>query len=441
MGLRVGTKVTSGTEEWLIESEIKRGRFGVVFRAERTRPAPCVAAVKVPTEEMRNDPVWSKKFAREARIVANSPKHTNVVRVLALWPFRDGETAVVQEFVPNAVTLTKYIEDKDVDRVSVLLQALYALRAIHGNEEAGIVHRDIAPGNVLVDTATGTVKLIDFGLACEAPRVTEVLTETGAYFGTRGCIAPEVARDPRSADGRSDLYSLGRLFAGGLQGRDPEHAEPPRLPPLWRNICVPLTEYDPADRPQTADDAITLVMQAVAKFGQSFTDLARHVEEVNRRGVEPAGWAGFCSTYFAKRIENGQLDMSDLDVAAKLRSGVLEDFDFAVANTLFEAVETGSIGNFYRDGRASFDGVDPYGTYLLNIYEGLTVANRLRCFRTLVREAVGYHRFALMSQVRTIYGGERQKPYAARLVEILDEEDPEGVIQGRGVIPRPGREA
>lgn len=128
--------------------------------------------MKVPTQEMRDHPVWSKKFEREARIIANSPKHPNIVRVIAVWNLGD-ETAVVQEFVPNACTITKYIENSSVDRVSALLQVLYALRALHGNEDAGIVHRDIAPGNVLVDAATGTVKLIDFGLACESPRVTK----------------------------------------------------------------------------------------------------------------------------------------------------------------------------------------------------------------------------------------------------------------------------
>jgi serine/threonine protein kinase len=436
MGIKVGSKVKSGIEKWEIDSEIARGRFGVVFHATRKQPKPGEAAVKVPTQDVRTDPIWSKKFAREARILGNSPPHPNVVQVRAVWKFPDGEVAVVQEFVPNARTLSGYIYDQDVDRLSALLQALYALRAIHGGGGAGIIHRDIAPGNVLVDKLSGAVKLIDFGLAREAPRVTEVLTGTGAVFGTRGCIAPEQRRDPRTADQRSDLYGLGKLFAAGLKGRDPEDAEPDRLPPPWRSICSALCQFDAGDRPQTADDTIDLVIQAATLARIAITDLERHIEEVQRRGVEPKGWAGFCSVYFAKRIEKGLLDLHDLHLAAKLRVGLFEDEEFE-ADKIFEGIEiASSIGGFFRSGGSTFDGVDPYGSYLLNTYDALSNENRTRCFRSLVRAAVDYHRYLLMGYVRTIYAHERKQVLRSALLAILEAEDQEGIIHGRGVIPR-----
>ena len=435
MAVSVGVTINTGTEKWAIDSEISRGRFGIVFHAIRVLPTLGEAAVKVQTEDARKDPIWSRKFAREARILGNNPMHPNVVQVQAVWNFPDGEVAVVQEFVPSARTLSSYIHDHTVDRVSALLQALYALRAIHGGDDAGIIHRDIAPGNVLVDTSTGTVKLIDFGLAREAPRKTEVLTGTGAVFGTRGCMAPEQRKDPRTADQRSDLFSLGKLFAAGLKGREPEDADPHKLPPPWKVICTALCEFEPADRPQTADDAVALVMQAATLARQAVTDLGRHIEEVESNGVDPSGWAGFCSIYFSKRIENGLLDRSDLRLAAKLHAGIFGEPEFET-DRLFNEIETGAIGEFFRSGQSTFDGVDPYGLYLLNTYDALSAENKVRCFRSLVRAAVDYHRYALMASVRTIYGREPNQPLSAKFLAILDAEDPEGVIHGRGVIPR-----
>jgi len=398
-------------------------------------PSVVEAVVKVPSNDVRLDPVWMKKFEREARISGNIPEHPNVVKVLAVWRFTDGELAVVQEFVHNAKTFSSYVGDVNVDRVDALLQALYALRAVHGSEDEGIVHRDIAPSNILVDSVTGIVKLIDFGLAIENPRVTEVLTGTGTYFGTPGCVSPEQRKDPRDVDKRSDLWSLGKVFAGGLRGVDPEFAEPHKLPPPWRDICSSLCELDRGDRPQSADEALDLVIQAVTAQGMSVTNLQRHIDEVNRSSIEPRGWPAFCNQFFQKRIRMDTLAISDLHVAVDLRVGVLSDPEFD-GDSLFDAIETGSIAEHFESRSSSFSGVDPLGQYLRNAYSGLSRENKVRCFRRLVRTAVDYHRYELMDHVRALYGKECDPSVSRDLLVDLAKEDPDEVIQGRGVIPR-----
>ena len=115
MAIDVGTIVTHGDEEWAIDGFIAAGGFGKIFHATRTKPWPMEAAVKVPAPHIIAEPVWSKKFEREARIVANL-KHPNVVKVLAIWKFKTGEMALVQEFVKGAKTLVQHLDDPAIWR-------------------------------------------------------------------------------------------------------------------------------------------------------------------------------------------------------------------------------------------------------------------------------------------------------------------------------------
>jgi eukaryotic-like serine/threonine-protein kinase len=189
MAIKVGAKFTSEAEEWLVEELIGSGGFGDIFRMRRIRPAVLDVAIKVMNEERKADPVWVKKFTREARIMGNVAPHPNVVRLLAFWEYPNGDKVLVQEYVPDARKLSMYLHDPNVDRVDLFLQVLYALRAVHGaGADDGVVHRDVTASNILVNKLTGEVKLVDFGLAIEAPRKTAVLTHTGNWFGTPGCV-------------------------------------------------------------------------------------------------------------------------------------------------------------------------------------------------------------------------------------------------------------
>lgn len=430
MSISIGSEITHGDEVWKVDYLIAEGRFGIVFHATRTAPTPGEAAIKIPTAEILKDPIWSRKFRREAGIVANL-SHPNVVKILEVWEFPDGEVALVQEFIKDRRTLSKYFADPANERVTAVLQTLYALRATH---EKGVVHRDVGPQNILVDL-NGNVRIIDFGLAKQDPRRTQVLTEPGAWFGTEGCVAPEQMADSANVDGRADLFGLGRTLAAALQQRHPTHVEIDALPPPWDNVCFQFVHYDRDKRPADANAAIGLVFRETVKAGYAPADLYPHAQEALGSLVEPDGWPAFCNFYFSERIRRGLLDRADLRTAAVLRATVFahEDFD---ADQLFDAFETGAVGDYFRSGMSPFEAVDPLGDYLTATYLDLSAENKIRCFRRLVASAVRYHRYQLMGQVRMVYRMEPSADIKAQLLAVLNEEDPDHVIEGRSAIPR-----
>lgn len=151
--LQIGTRVTQGSHEYVLKDLISSGGFGETFLTEQTKPYIKKVVVKVPKPHIATHPVWSKKFAREARILANI-NHANVVGIIAFWEFKDAagsvnEMALVQELVPGASNLDAYLRRNPNSAVSVFLQALYAVRAFHSPASPSVVHRDLSPRNIL----------------------------------------------------------------------------------------------------------------------------------------------------------------------------------------------------------------------------------------------------------------------------------------------------
>jgi serine/threonine-protein kinase len=195
------------------------GGMGRVFRATDTHLSRTVALKILPPDQAA-DPDALQRFQNEAQSAARLD-HDNIARAFYVGEDR-GLHYIVFEFV-EGVNVRVLVEQKGplplAEAISYTLQIAEALA--HADARA-VVHRDIKPSNVLI-TPEGRVKLIDMGLARlrqTDPAVAD-LTASGVTLGTFDYISPEQARDPRNADIRSDIYSLGCTFFFMLAGQPP----------------------------------------------------------------------------------------------------------------------------------------------------------------------------------------------------------------------------
>lgn len=190
------------SDRYSLTTRLAYGGMGEVWRAH-DRVLGRDVAVKLLRPSSSDEEEVIRRFRREALNTA-SLQHPNVVATFD-WGEVDGNAYLVMELVPGR-TLSELVKAEgalDPERVrGVLVQAASALAAAH---HAGIVHRDIKPGNILV-TDEWMVKLADFGISRSAD--TTAVTMTGEVLGTPHYLSPEQAMG-QPATGASDLYSLG----------------------------------------------------------------------------------------------------------------------------------------------------------------------------------------------------------------------------------------
>jgi serine/threonine protein kinase len=222
-GLLIGT--------YLVLDRLGAGGMGIVLKAEH-RLLKRVVALKLLPPSLARDPSAVARFRREAKAAARL-SHLNVVAVLDADEYR-GLHFLVMEYV-TGTDLARLVRDQgpvDVPRaIDCIMQAVLGLKATY---EAGVVHRDIKPSNLLLEPG-GTLKILDMGVArlgiqegIEAPgagATDATLTESNVLVGTVDYMAPEQAANPRLADHRSDIYSLGCTLYYLLTGRPPYSGE------------------------------------------------------------------------------------------------------------------------------------------------------------------------------------------------------------------------
>jgi serine/threonine protein kinase len=180
--------------------------MGEVFRARHTRLDRDVA-LKIMRREKLANPEAVKRFRREIKASA-ALAHENVV--MAYDADQSGDVHFFAMEYVDGTTLDKYVQEKGPlpvgEACDYIRQAALGLQHAH---EKGLIHRDIKPSNLLLDRS-GVVKISDLGLVLlDEPDPASRITREGLTVGTPDFVAPEQARNPRSADIRSDIYALG----------------------------------------------------------------------------------------------------------------------------------------------------------------------------------------------------------------------------------------
>jgi serine/threonine-protein kinase len=193
-----------------IIEKIGSGTMGTVYKAKQVS-LDRVVAMKVLAPHLSRKRDYVEQFLREARAVARL-NHPNVISGIDVGE-EEGVRYFVMEYASGLTVGEILKRGGAMDESRVAKVALQIARALEHAHEAGLVHRDVKPDNILI-TKNGTAKLCDLGLAKDRP-------EGGRALGTPHYISPEQAEGVQEADIRSDLYSFGATLYHMLAGRTP----------------------------------------------------------------------------------------------------------------------------------------------------------------------------------------------------------------------------
>jgi eukaryotic-like serine/threonine-protein kinase len=303
------TPPTEIAGRYVLGRRLGAGGMSTVFEANDTvleRPV----AVKLLAEHLADDEDFVYRFRREALSAARL-QHPNIVQV-----FDSGQDQnthrhyIVMEYVdgPSAADMLRESKRLEIDEtIRLVRDACHGLDYAH---RAGVVHRDVKPGNLLFAEEMGTTKLADFGIAKAAEQTR--ITQVGSVLGTAAYLSPEQARG-EEAGPPSDIYSLGVCAYQFLTGRLPhEYASLTELALKQQQDPVdPVTDYRP-EVPPELDEAVRVALERDpdARYASAL-EMAEAIE-AGRRGE---------ATEATQRLGMSDLDMTEaIDQTAATRA-------------------------------------------------------------------------------------------------------------------------
>ncbi len=263
-----------------IGQKLGEGGMGAVFKAWHVH-LERVEAFKIVKQIYASNPEYKAKFLREAKIAA-SLNHPNITRVIEIVD-EQGILGYTMEYIEGE-TLARMLQREgklpEGRVVEIMMQLASALICIH---EASIVHRDIKPGNVIID-ATGKAVLTDLGLAKNVNTAGRSgFTSEGATLGTPAYMAPEQIENAKYADIRSDIYSLGALAYHALAGRPPFAGNSiyDFLSAILNTEAAPLCEVNPSISPRLSRMVMKMLAKDKSRRFETPSDLFRALEKLD----------------------------------------------------------------------------------------------------------------------------------------------------------------
>ena len=299
-----GSRVIAGRYE--LSGLIGRGGMSDVHVATDAKLGRRVA-VKLLKSALASDPVFRTRFRQEAHAAARMA-HPTIVRVFDAGEEIVHEAGVGESVVPFIVMehiegrlLKDIIAEGPLDPTEAGRIIEGVLTALEYSHRAGVVHRDIKPGNIMV-TPTGQVKVMDFGIARAISDSAATVAQTSSILGTAQYFSPEQARG-ETVDARSDLYSTGVVLFEMLTGRPPFQGESPVAVAYQHVSEPPVAPSSLAAQVSPALDAIVLHalskdrftrFQSAAEFRTGVAGALGGEAPVSR----PEGGPDFSSTLF-----------------------------------------------------------------------------------------------------------------------------------------------
>jgi serine/threonine protein kinase/WD40 repeat protein/energy-coupling factor transporter ATP-binding protein EcfA2 len=240
-----------------LEERIGNGGFGAVYRATQTTIEREVA-IKFILPGYANNPDFIRRFEAEAQLIARL-EHPHITPLIDYWRDPDGAYLVMRYLRGGSVRQSLQNEAFELYSLSQMLDQLAsALDFAHRN---GVVHRDIKPGNILLDE-DGNTYLADFGIAKDLTNLTRDKTGTNIVVGSLDYISPEQARS-EPVTPRTDIYSLGVTLYEMITGEHP-FKDSSSIERLYKHINDPLPEI--VSLPDTVRNTINHIIQkATAK--------------------------------------------------------------------------------------------------------------------------------------------------------------------------------
>jgi beta-lactam-binding protein with PASTA domain/tRNA A-37 threonylcarbamoyl transferase component Bud32 len=309
-----------------LDGVVGRGGMAEVYRARDIR-LDRIVAIKTLRADLARDQIFQARFRREAQSAA-SLNHPSIVAV-----YDTGEDMATGVPVPYIVM--EYVDGRTVrdllqeghrllpERSLEIIDGV--LRALDYSHQAGIVHRDIKPGNVMV-TRNGDIKVMDFGIARAMSDAQATMTQTAQVIGTAQYLSPEQARGER-VDSRSDLYSTGCLLYELLTGRPPFTGDSPVAIAYQhvRENPVPPSRVDP-DVPPWAD---AIVLKAMAKSPADRYQTAGDMRADLQRAASGMPVAAAPPTRYDMYPQTQRMGTGTMIAGATSQIPPVEDYDYA----------------------------------------------------------------------------------------------------------------